>query len=251
MDQSNTFISHPVMSPTHVLFDSSDPVTPTSSASPGEGPSRARSLSGSQPHSISNSLHTAPHPQGRELPVDESLYIPRLPTPISNASVASSRSLTPLTPNIADTPTSRVPLSRISTSDFSDISASHLPASVYSTLLGHADNAERANRDTLSAQASSRAHSPFSDAWSVGTDSSTMLSRSGLTSPITRSTSSLDDLGNQSDDDVLSLRSGMFTASDLHDDEPLSLLSRRNSDSSQRGSDSGWNVVGSRSPPEL
>ncbi|OCH89983.1 hypothetical protein OBBRIDRAFT_835353 [Obba rivulosa] len=253
MDQSNTFLPYRPMSPTHVLFDSSDPVIPSSSIPPG-GLSRARSLSGSQRLSTNNSAQPTPHVQSRDLPTDDSFNIPRPPTSISNASGASPRSLTPLTFNTADTPSISAPLSRHSTPDYSDISASQFPASVYNTaFLGtHSSSPApgRAASGTLSVQAFSRAQSPFSDAWSVGTDSSTMQSMSGLTSPAAQSYSSLDDLANHSDDDVLSLRSGMFSASDLHDDEPLSLLSptlsRRNSNSPRPGSDDGWDVVGGR-----
>ncbi|EMD40310.1 hypothetical protein CERSUDRAFT_91025 [Gelatoporia subvermispora B] len=256
MDQSNIAIPYPLMTPTHVLFDSSDPVTPASSNSPA-GPSRAHSLPSSRPLSASNSIQATLHQQGHRLPVDTSMTT-RLPTPISNTSAASSRSLTPLTYSTSDALSPRAPPSRNSTPDYSDISASHLPASIYNTALlgpGGSTAARRTSSENLSAQASERAHSPFSDAWSVGTDSSTMQSISGLTSPIAHSTSSLDDLGAHSDDDVLSLRSGMFSASDLHDDQPLSLLSptlsRRFSHSPRPGSDDGWDVVGRRSPPEL
>ncbi|KAJ8489263.1 hypothetical protein ONZ51_g3023 [Trametes cubensis] len=235
MDESNSFIPYPAMSPTHVLFDTSEPPSPS-----------GRSSTLSSPHS---SNHNSPSPQIITLSDPQSrtqkspsppprVVSPRLPTPMSNFSPVSTRAVTPSTAFSAISSRRPTP----------DISASQALTSAYNTPLGGSVVSERSQTPSdIHSFPGSRIQSPFSDIHSVDARSSPeqVYTRSPVASPRVQSPSIGSDLTMDSDDefDILSPRSGMFSPpSQVHNTLFFP------DDASQHGSDVSWASVGRRTP---
>ena len=237
LPQSNTFIPHPVMEPTHVIFDTSEPSSPggqsiRTSASSSLGNSPAHPAIILQPV-----VPRSPSPSSR-------LASPRLPTPMSLYSAPSSPSMTPPTAL-----SERSPLS--SRRPPPDLSASQSSPSAFHTPLGGSlisDNGRVLNE--LPTNSASRIQSPFSDIHSVDARSSpehVFAARSPFGSPRVQSPSISSDITLDSDDefDVLSPRSGMFSPASRAarvDDDPFDVVS-------QHGSEASWASVDGRHSP--
>lgn len=251
MDESNTFIPYDPMSPTHVIFDSSLPSSPTSSAGSSEFKGR---IAPDVPPVRSPSRVS---PERYQLPRFDSpvMLSPRLPTPISNISGPSSRALTPTLTDLGSHHS--FPSSRASSPD---ASAPYVPASMYNTALmgsmhGVLESAYNGDDMDSVTAASSRAISPFSDIYSAAARSPTYSAapRSPTYSATARSPvivspmvlspvySDLELASEDSDDDdLLSVRSGMFSpgaAREINFDAE-----------SHDGSEASWASVGRRSP---
>ncbi|EIW61422.1 uncharacterized protein TRAVEDRAFT_143156 [Trametes versicolor FP-101664 SS1] len=233
MDDSNPSIPYPAMSPTHVLFDTSEPPSPgvRSSSSLSSAPS---SLNSSPSHPIIEL--SEPQPRVAEAASPPPRGMSRgLPTPMSNFSPLSSRAATPST-TLSD---HSVFSSRRPTPD---ISASQALTSAYNTPLGGSviSDCGRPVEDIQSLPGS-RIQSPFSDIHSVDARSTPehVFARSPITSPRVQSPSIGSDLTMDSDDefDILSPRSGMFSppsrVGDFHFDG---------------ASDASWMSAGRRTP---
>ncbi|KAI9057637.1 hypothetical protein FKP32DRAFT_1598038 [Trametes sanguinea] len=233
MDESNISLPYPAMSPTHVIFDTSEPPSPG-----GRSSSRSTPLS---------SKHNSPSQQRAVLPGPRSIVVkspsppprtnsPRLPTPMSNYTPASSRAMTPSTFS-----------ERSSGRSTPDIGASQALTSAYNTPLG--GSAVLSQRSTTPSDIhsfpSSRVQSPFSDIHSVDARSSPehVYAHSPITSPRVQSPSIASDLTMDSDDefDILSPRSAMFSP-------PSHVGGLFHDNVSQHGSDVSWASVGRRSP---
>ncbi|OSD04416.1 hypothetical protein PYCCODRAFT_1443724 [Trametes coccinea BRFM310] len=233
IDESNISIPYPAMSPTHVIFDNSEPPSPG-----------GRSSSGSSPLS---SKHSSPSQQTAVLPGPRSIVVkspsppprnmsPRLPTPMSNYTPVSSRAMTPST------------FSERSSGRLSpDLGASQALTSAYNTPLGGSAvlSQRSATPSDIHSFPSSRVQSPFSDIHSVDARSSPeyIHAQSPITSPRVQSPSMGSDLTMESDDefDILSPRSAMFSP-------PSHVGGLFRDDVSQHGSDASWASVGRRSP---
>ncbi|RPD67403.1 hypothetical protein L227DRAFT_538536 [Lentinus tigrinus ALCF2SS1-6] len=231
LDESNTFIPHPVMEPTHVIFDGSEP------------PSPGHSIRTSVPSSMDNSpAHPAIvlQPVPRSPSPSSRVASPRLPTPMSLYSGPSSPSITL---SERSSLSSRRPTP--------DLSASQASPSAFHTPLGGSVLFEdgRVVNDPPT-DSTSRIQSPFSDIHSVGARSSSpehvSAARSPFGSPRVQSPSIASDLTLDSDDefDVLSPRSGMFSPASRasRDDDPFDVVS-------QHGSEASWASVDGRHSP--
>ncbi|KAH9931779.1 hypothetical protein B0H21DRAFT_699781 [Amylocystis lapponica] len=226
-DESNSFIPYTSLSPTHVLFDSSAPTSPLSPSGDRSGLSSpvAPGIRAARGPSVVS--RASPRPQHSARLDSPAAPSPRLPTPISNV----SPSLRALTPTLTDVGSHRsFPSSRASSPDV------HMPESMYNTAF-MSDSGHTADDMLSVTAASSRSVSPFSDGYSAIARSPTIRSPMVL-SP--HSDSDLE-LSSDGDDDVLSLRSGMFSpgsgAREVHFDVR-----------SHDGSEAGWASVGRRSP---
>ncbi|KAI0638611.1 hypothetical protein C8Q77DRAFT_1091941 [Trametes polyzona] len=231
MDESNTFVPYPPMSPTHVLFDTSEPPSPgarsSSSLSSHSSLERNSPLSTIRLPDPSPRIERSPSPPPR-------VISPRLPTPMSNFSPVSSRAITPTT-TLSDV--SAVSSRRATP----DITASRALTSAYNTPLGGSVISERGRSlNDMQLFPASRIQSPFSDIHSVDARSSPehVYARSPDVSPRVQSPSIGSDLTMDPDDefDILSPRSGMFS--------PPS----RTGDFHYAASDASWASVGRRSP---
>ncbi|KAI0751194.1 hypothetical protein C8Q80DRAFT_1156005 [Daedaleopsis nitida] len=233
MDESNTVLAHPIITPTHVIIDGSEPPSPggrsiRTSAPPSVDNSPAHSVIGLQP----------PSPRSPSPRADS----PRMLTPISNSSSLSSPVMTPAT-----TLSERSPLS--SRRPTPDIAASQPLTSAYNTPLGGSMVSEdgRLPHDVQSFP-STRIQSPFSDIYSVDAHSSPEQVFTFTSPAQVRSPSIGSDLTLDSDDefDILSPRTGIFSpdvASHVDDD----LFDA----ASQHGSETSWASVGRRSPVDF
>ncbi|KAI0355436.1 hypothetical protein OH77DRAFT_1589897 [Trametes cingulata] len=237
MDESNTFIPYPAMSPTHVIFDNSESSSPGARSSPGSSPGSSVRNSPSHPAIVLSE----PQPRAAKSPSPPPRAIsPRLPTPMSNYSSISSRAVSPTT-----TLSERSPLS--SRRPIPDISASQALTSAYNTPLGGSVVSDRARSPSdVHSFPASRIQSPFSDIHSVDARSSpehVSFARSPIASPRVQSPSIGSDLTMDSDEefDILSPRSGMFSP-------PSRVDAFLYDDASQHGSDASWASVGRRSP---
>ncbi|KAI0731882.1 hypothetical protein C8Q72DRAFT_882980 [Fomitopsis betulina] len=237
IDESNTFIPYRPISPTHVIFDSSVPSTPTSTSTSG---SRLQS-----PRAVAAPALHSPSPRVRLSSVT-SRDAPQVPpTPVSFRSLDSSRIQSPDMDMIS---------SRSSSPD---------AAAMYNTaLMGSVGNmAERTRPVSPDAAPGiqsplsdyhmtapvpslppSRIQSPFSDIHAVTARSPTLSARSGAMSPFSQWSESEFDMP-LDDDDVTSMRSGMFSPdiATHQDDLAFEVLSAQ-------GSDDSWGSVGRRAP---
>ncbi len=226
LPQTDTIITYPVMSPTHVLFDNSEPPSPG-----------GHSIHTSAPSSLDNS---PAHPViGLEPATSRSparrVLSPRLPTPMSNSLSPSPRALS--------LPSERSPLSSRPPPDI-DASQGFSPASAYNTPLGGSVLPEDGRvPDDLHFVPSPRIQSPFSDIYSVDAHSSPEHVPS-FGSPHAQSPSIGSDLTLDSDDefDVLSPRSGIFSPPVRMNDDLFDV-------GSQHGSEGSWASVGGRRSP--
>ena len=233
------------MTPTHVLFDTSPPPSPSGQST---RTSVSSSLNGS-PARPQISL-SEPQPPSSMPPLQPvRVMSPRLPTPMSDYSLPSSRSMTPTTTASEGSPLSPArPLP--------NLSASLAVPSSYNTPLGGSLVSEvgpaPAYTDPL-LNPGSRVQSPFSDIYSVDARSSSPeyvpaphSAGAPFASPRVQSPSIASDFTLDSDEefDVLSPRSGMFSPStrESHlDDDPFEV-------GSQHESEVSWASVGRRSP---
>ncbi|EPT00858.1 hypothetical protein FOMPIDRAFT_1036605 [Fomitopsis schrenkii] len=245
MDESNAFIPYRPISPTHVIFDSSLPSTPTS---PSDSESRLQS-----PRAVAAPVLHSPSPRTRPASVasHDAPQIP--PTPISFRFLDSSRIQSP---NMMDMISSR--------SSSPDVAAMYNTALMGSVgnLSGRADVSPRtAPSDSgpsiqsplfgyqlaapIPSLPASRMQSPFSDIHAVTAHSPTLSARSGAMSPYSQLSETMSefDLPSDSEDDVVSMRSGMFSPNvAIHQEElAFEVLSTR-------GSDDSWGSVGRRTP---
>ncbi|CDO75208.1 hypothetical protein BN946_scf184794.g15 [Trametes cinnabarina] len=228
MDESNVSIPYPAMTPTHVIFDTSEPPSPGGRSSIRSTPLSSKNSSPSQPRAVIPGPRSVvvklPSPPPRNIS-------PRLPTPMSNYTPASSRAISPATL-----------LERSST----DVFAPQASTSAYNTPVGGSIISQRStSRGDIHSFPSSRGQSPFSEIHSVDARDSPehIHARSPVASPRVQSPSIGSDLTMESDDefDILSPRSGMFSPSNR-----VHVFLR--DDVSQHGSDVSWASVGRRSP---
>ncbi|EJF62209.1 hypothetical protein DICSQDRAFT_169240 [Dichomitus squalens LYAD-421 SS1] len=234
LEESHT-IAYPIMTPTHVIADTSSPPSPGGQSIRTSAPSADNSPT--RPHI---SLFE-PQPSTRS----HRLMSPRLPTPVSNYSLSSSRAMTPTSTLSEHSPVSSRQLSP-------DLGASLALPSSYNTPL---------DRSTISEADPAPAYtdpllnpgSPFSDIHSVEARHSPEYTSPSYSpgaligSPRMGSPSISSDFTVDSDDgfDVLSPRSGMFSPSTRNsrlDDDPFEV-------GSQHESEVSWTSVGRRSPP--
>ncbi|OBZ70378.1 hypothetical protein A0H81_09805 [Grifola frondosa] len=237
MDESNHFIPYPPISPTHVIFDSSVPPSPSSL----EGRSISSSPVSSHRSSVQSSTANSPSPLVIRLAESrQPLHnmsrnsSPRLPTPISNSSVVSTRALTP---NVTDEGSFHSAYSsRGSTLHVSPVTGPAVPSSEVHIAAGTDVLSPSPIHLNIPLAALQRTESPFSDIFSVAT-SGTM---SSMGSPRVRSpnTDSGLDLPSDEEFDVLSPRSGMFSPPSVPGDDLFDLASDASS----------WASVGHRSP---
>ncbi|KAH9833858.1 uncharacterized protein C8Q71DRAFT_772833 [Rhodofomes roseus] len=246
MDESNVFLPYRPMSPTHVIFDSSAASTPTTPSSSG---SRLQSPRGAATPLLQTP--SVPSPKSRPSSV-ASLNVAHIPpTPVSIRSVASSRVQSP---HMMDAMSSRS-------------SSPDVPAMYNTALMGSIGNlSDRASATATSIPASrvqspfsdyhlaapvpslppSRIQSPFSDIHAVIARSPTLTARSGMTSPFSQMSEPMSDfdLPSDSEDDVMSLRSGMFSpnVSSRQEERAFDVLSIHGSEGSS------WGSVGRRTP---
>ncbi|TFK94861.1 hypothetical protein K466DRAFT_508616 [Polyporus arcularius HHB13444] len=236
LDESDVFIPHPVLEPTHVLFNTSEPPSPGGHSIRTSAPP---SLDNSPAHPtviLEQQANYSPSPSSR-------IMSPRLLTPMSLYSEPSSPSMTPAT--------TRSPLS--SRRPTPDLSASLASPSAFHTPLGGSVlyDHDRVLNDPLSQSIpTSRIQSPFSDIHSVDARSSPehiSAARSPFGSPQIQSPSIGSDLTLDSDDefDIMSPRSGIFSPASRAshvDDDPFDVVS-------QHGSEASWSSVDGRHSP--
>ncbi|KAI0940345.1 hypothetical protein AcV5_001479 [Taiwanofungus camphoratus] len=235
MDESNTFLPYTPISPTHVIFDSSAPPSPIS---PSEGRSQQESpVHTAGPSTVSTPLHAMkPVSQSCSSPV----ALPMVSSPRLSASMLIPSIGSVMTPNLDHAVSTRsFPSSRSSTPDGPAMDNTAVVTPTDRTLISHHEVLGMPSFPV------SRSESPFSDVYSAVARSTTLnSSRSNTPSPILRSPSESElGLNSDSDDDVLSLRSGMFSPSiGAYDERALHVQSPFGSEASS------WASVGRRTP---
>ncbi|PCH40708.1 hypothetical protein WOLCODRAFT_136951 [Wolfiporia cocos MD-104 SS10] len=229
MDQSNIDLPFNLMSPTHVVFDSSEISSPAPSSvgspqrdSPVPTPAMRFSSSIREDRLSSSAQRT------RSPAVDSPIVVsPRLPTPMS-MSAESMRAGTP------DTLRS-FPSSRSSSPD--------IPAMYDTAIMGSVHHLSGEQAGIRHLMSDSRVQSPFSDIYSVsaGGSTSSALAGGGQRSPMMYDTDLDTDFELPSDtDDNMSLRSAMFSPGSG---------SAREEHAYEVGSEaSSWASVGRRTP---
>ncbi|KZT70265.1 hypothetical protein DAEQUDRAFT_725534 [Daedalea quercina L-15889] len=236
MDESNVSIPYRPISPTHVIFDSSTSPTPTS---PSSG-SRLRSPRGAATpvmHSLSKS---------RPSSVDSRGAGPIPPTPVSIRSAASSRIQSPYmmsamssrssSPDVPAMYNTALMGSIGNVSDRAIASPPSIPGSRVQSPLAYYQLAA-----PVPSLPASRIQSPFSDIHAAAARSPTLSARSGALSPFSQLSEPISDfdLPSDSEDDVMSLRSEMFSPSMSSRQEELAfdVLSMHGSEGSSWGSE--------------
>ncbi|KAI0774715.1 hypothetical protein BD413DRAFT_472337 [Trametes elegans] len=238
MDESNVSIPYPPLSPTHVIFDHSEPTSPDALSSLSSSPRSSPAHSPAR----STVVLSEPQPRVAKPPSPPVCSIsPRLPTPMSSYSPVSSRAMSPAAMSERSSLSSRgIALHLAASQALSS-------ASAYDTPLGGSAFSERSRTPTeVQSIAVSRMQSPFSDIHSVdarGSPEHVTFAPSPVVTTRVRSLSVSSGVTMHSDDDfdILSPRSGMFSPPSRVDDFFYD-------GASQHGSEGSWASVGRRTP---